>query len=143
MINYFFTWPYDYINPILTVWEGITGKYKPEDESTSPTEGRACAKSEGLYFPVMHDQTVSIGFITRIYKTKFLNLSLNLLTATLFLSKNAKSDFNIYLFYQWSLTLDILCSELVIRSTACVMLDDTGKTNILFSQKYLPRDDIF
>ena len=29
------------INPILTVWEGITGKYKPEDDSISPTAGRA------------------------------------------------------------------------------------------------------
>ena len=49
----------------MKVWEGITGKYKPEDESTSPTEGRACAKFEGLYFLAMHDETVSIWFITR------------------------------------------------------------------------------
>ena len=62
--------------PILTVWEGVTGKYKPDDDSTSPSAAKACAKSEGLYFSVMHDQTVSIWFITRIYKTKFLNVSL-------------------------------------------------------------------
>ena len=42
-------------NPILTPCEGITGKYKPDDVSTSPTAGTACAKSEGLYFPVMPD----------------------------------------------------------------------------------------
>ena len=46
-------WPINCTKPILTGWEGITGKYKPDDGSTSPTEGRACAKSEGLYFPVM------------------------------------------------------------------------------------------
>ena len=40
---------------ILTGWEGNTGKYKPDDGSTNPTEGRVCAKSEGLYFPVLPD----------------------------------------------------------------------------------------
>ena len=53
-------------NPILTALEGNTGKYKPADCSTSPTEGRACAKSKGLYFQVLPCKTVSIGFITRI-----------------------------------------------------------------------------
>ena len=51
---------------MLTGWEGNTGKYKPADCSTSPTEGRACAKSKGLYFQVLPSKTVSIGFITRI-----------------------------------------------------------------------------
>ena len=41
------------IKPILTVWEGSTRKYKPEDGSTSPTAVRAGA--ECLYFPVLPD----------------------------------------------------------------------------------------
>ena len=49
--------PEVYITPILTGWEGITEKYKPDDWSTSPAEGSACAKSEGLYFPVMPETT--------------------------------------------------------------------------------------
>ena len=56
-----------YTNPILTVLEGNTGNYKPADCSTSPTEGRACAKSKGLYFQVLPSKTVSIGFITRMH----------------------------------------------------------------------------
>ena len=39
--------------PILTIWEGSTGEYKPEDSSTSPTAESAGAEFEGLYFPVL------------------------------------------------------------------------------------------
>ena len=54
------------INPILTGWEGNTGKYKPEDSNTSPTEGRACITVRGLIFPVLPDRTVNIEVINRL-----------------------------------------------------------------------------
>ena len=37
--------------PVLTVWESITARYKPDDVSTSPTARRSCAKSKALYIP--------------------------------------------------------------------------------------------
>ena len=53
-------------NPISTGWEGNTGKYKPEDSNTSPTEGRACITVRGLIFPVLPDRTVNIEVINRL-----------------------------------------------------------------------------
>ena len=51
------------INPILTVWEGITGKYKPSDYVSALPAVGLILSSSGLYFPVMPSQTVSIGLI--------------------------------------------------------------------------------
>ena len=54
------------INPILTGWEGNTGKYKPKDSNISPTEGRACITVRGLIFSVLPDRTVNIEVINRL-----------------------------------------------------------------------------